>query len=173
MAEEPYCRFTGETSLTLSRQPASGLADLFPELEEFVITGPFWSSPLLTLPKTLMHIRLQVHAFLSNSVLSAIASIVPSLSKLRLMSVLTTDKHYPGLKEACKAHGVKILVNLIGSSLTGTVVSTPKELRGRTTPIADYASISTPVSSRWTAFHDSIHLRSSLVPNLEIRRHTG
>ncbi len=164
------------TSLTLSRQPVSGLADLFAELEEFVITGPFWNSPLPTLPKTLMHIRLQVHAFMSDSVLPAIASIVPSLSNLRLMSVeeaLTTDEHYPGLKEACKAHGVKMLVNLIDSSLTGTVVSTPKELRGSATPIADYASISIPILPRWTAFHDNIHLRSSLVPNLEIRRHTG
>ncbi|KAF8464942.1 hypothetical protein DFH94DRAFT_784385 [Russula ochroleuca] len=112
------------TSLTLSRQPASGLADLFTDLDEFVIAGPFWSSPLPSLPKTLMHIRLQVHAFMSDSVLPSIATAVPSLEKLRLMSVeeaLTTDKHYPILQEACKTHGVEILVNPIDSSLTGTV----------------------------------------------------
>ncbi|KAF8488501.1 hypothetical protein F5888DRAFT_1809652 [Russula emetica] len=112
------------TSLTLTRQPASGLADLFTELEEFVIAGPFWSNPLPTLPKTLMHIRLQVHAFMSDSVLPAITTEVPSLSNLRLMSVeeaLTTDKHYPSLQEACRAHGVEILVNPIDSLLTGTV----------------------------------------------------
>ncbi|KAH9977442.1 hypothetical protein BJV77DRAFT_1074170 [Russula vinacea] len=111
------------TSLTLSRQPATGLADLFTDLDEFVIAGPFWSSPLPTLPKTLMHIRLQVHAFISDSVLPAIATTVPSLAKLRLMSVeeaLTTDKHYPILQEACRTHGVEILVNPIDSSLTGT-----------------------------------------------------
>jgi hypothetical protein len=115
------------TSLTLTRQPASGLADLFTELEEFVIAGPFWGSPLPTLPKTLMHIRLQVHAFMSDSVLPAITTEVPSLSNLRLVSVeeaLTTDKHYPSLRDACRAHGVEILVNPIDSSLTGTVVST-------------------------------------------------
>jgi hypothetical protein len=120
------------TSLTLTRQPVSGLADIFTGLEEFVIAGPFWSSPLPTLPKTLMHIRLQVHAFMSDSVLPAITAEVPSLSNLRLMSVeeaLTTDKHYPSLQEACRAHGVEILVNPIDSSLTGTVVSKPEELR--------------------------------------------
>lgn len=120
------------TSLTLTRQPASGLADIFTGLEEFVIAGPFWSSPLPTLPKTLMHIRLQVHAFMSDSVLPAIAAEVPTLSNLRMMSVeeaLTTDKHYPSLQEACRAHGVEILVNPIDSSLTGTVVSKPEELR--------------------------------------------
>jgi hypothetical protein len=115
------------TSLTLTRQPASGLADLFTELEEFVVAGPFWSSPLPTLPETLMHIRLQVHAFMSDSVLPAITAEVPSLLNLRLVSVeeaLTTDKHYPSLREACRAHGVEILVNPIDSSVTGTVVST-------------------------------------------------
>lgn len=112
------------TSLTLTRQPPSGLADLFTGLEEFVIAGPFWSSPLPTLPKTLMHIRLQVHAFMSDSVLPAITTEVPSLSNLRLMSVeeaLTTEKYYPNLQEACRANGVEILVNPIDSSQTGTV----------------------------------------------------
>ncbi|KAN0126512.1 hypothetical protein V8E52_000152 [Russula decolorans] len=112
------------TSLTLTRQPASGLADLFTGLEEFVIAGPFWSSPLPTLPKTLMHIRLQVHAFMSDSVLPAITTEVLSLSNLRLVSVeeaLTTDKHYPSLQEVCTTHGVEILVNPIDSSQTGTV----------------------------------------------------
>lgn len=117
------------TSLTLTRQPATGLADLFTELEELVIAGPFWSSPLPTLPKTLMHIRLQVHAFMSDSLLPAVIAEVPSLSSLRLISVeeaLTTDKHYPSLQDACRAHGVEILVNPIHSSITGTAVSKPR-----------------------------------------------
>ncbi len=117
------------TSLTLVRQPASGLADLFTELEEFVIAGPFWSGPLPTLPKTLMHIRLQVNAFMSDSALPAIATAIPSLSNLRLMSVegaLTTDKYYPTLQQVCEMHRVEILVN---SSMTGTVVSKPEEMR--------------------------------------------
>ena len=125
------------TSLTLTRQPVSGLADLFTELEEFVIAGPFWSFPLPTLPKTLMHIRLQVHAFMSDSVLRAIVTEIPSLSNLRLISVeeaLTTDIHYPSLQEVCRAHGVEILVNPIDSSLTGTVVSRPEELCSLKTP---------------------------------------
>ena len=128
------------TSLTLSRQPASGLADLFTGLDEFVVTGPFWSSPLPTLPKTLMHIRLQVHAFMSDSVLPAIATAVPSLAKLRLMSIeeaLTTDKNYPILQEACQTHGVEILVNPIDSSLTGTVVSESEESRFLQNPFAN------------------------------------
>ena len=127
------------TSLTLTRQPASGLADLFTGLEEFVIAGPFWSCPLPTLPKTLMHIRLQVHAFMSDSVLPAITNEVRSLSNLRLISVeeaLTTDKHYPSLQEACRAHGVEILVNPIDSS---RVVSKPEELHGLKTLIYNYA----------------------------------
>jgi hypothetical protein len=120
------------SSLTLTRQPVSGLADLFPELDEFVIAGPFWGSPLPTLPKTLMHVRLQVHAFMCDSVLSAIATAVPSLANLRMLSVeeaLTTDKYYPIMQEACKTHGVEILVNPIDSSLTGTVVSDPEAFR--------------------------------------------
>ena len=131
------------TSLTVVRQPASGLADLFTELEEFVIAGPFWSGPLPTLPKTLMHIRLQVNAFMSDSVLPAIATAIPSLSNLRLMSVegaLTTDKYYPTLQQVCEMHRVEILVN---SSMTGTVVSKPEELRSPTILIANYASPST------------------------------
>jgi hypothetical protein len=161
------------TSLTLTRQPASGLADLFTGLEEFVIAGPFWSSPLPTLPKTLMHIRLQVHAFMSDSLLPAITTEVPSLSNLRLVSVeeaLTTDKHYPSLQEACRAHGVETLVNPIDSSLTGTVVSKPEELRGIKTLSANYALNSIPILPRWIVSHDNVHLRSSSVPNVDIRR---
>lgn len=116
------------SSLTLTRQPASGLglADLFTNLEEFIIAGPFWSSPLPTLPKTLMHIRLQVHAFISDSVLPAIAAAVPSLGKLRALTVeeaVTTDKYYPTLREACVTNRVEILVNPMNPSLSGTVVS--------------------------------------------------
>lgn len=120
-----------------------------------------------------MHIRLQVHAFMSDSVLPAITAEVPSLPNLRMMSVeeaLTTDKQYPSLKEACKAHGVEILVNPIGSSLTGTVVSKPEELRGLKALHADYVLISIPILPRWIVFHDNIHLRSSSVPNVELRR---
>lgn len=158
------------TSLTLTRQPASGLTDLFTGLEEFVIAGPFWSSPLPTLPKTLMHIRLQVHAFMSDSVLPAITTEVLSLSNLRLVSVeeaLTTDKHYPSLQEVCRTHGVAILVNPIDSSQTGKVVSEPEELRGLKTLNVDYALISTPILPRWIAFHDSIHLRNFSVSNVD------
>lgn len=161
------------TSLTLSRQPATSLADLFTDLDEFVIAGPFWSSPLPTLPKTLMHIRLQVHAFISDSVLPAIATTVPSLAKLRLMSVeeaLTTDKHYPILQEACRTHGVEILVNPIDSSLTGTAVSEPEELRTYRTILTNNCLVSIPISRRWTAFHDNIHLRTSSISNVEFRR---
>ena len=161
------------TSLTLSRQPATGLADLFTDLDEFVIAGPFWSSPLPTLPKTLMHIRLQVHAFISDSVLPAIATTVPSLAKLRLMSVeeaLTTDKHYPILQEACRTHGVEILVNPIDSSLTGTAVSEPEELRTYRTILTNNCLVSIPISRRWTAFHDNIHLRTSSISNVEFQR---
>jgi hypothetical protein len=157
------------TSLTLTRQPASGLADLFTGLEELVIAGPFWSSPLPTLPKTLMHIRLQVHAFMSDSLLPAITTEVPSLSNLRLMSVeeaLTTDKHYPNVQEACRAHGVEILVNPIDSSQTGTVVSKPEGLRGLRALDANYALVSILILPRWIAFHDNIHLWSSSVPNV-------
>lgn len=116
------------SSLTLTRQPASGLglADLFTNLEEFVIAGPFWSSPLPTLPKTLMHIRLQVHAFISDSVLPAIAAAVPSLGNLRALTLeeaVTKDKCYPTLREACATNRVEILVNSVNPSLSGTVVS--------------------------------------------------
>jgi hypothetical protein len=122
------------SSLTLTRQPASGLADLFTNLEELVIAGPFWSSPLPTLPKTVMHIRLQVHAFMSDTVLPAIAAAVPSLAKLRALSVeeaLTSDKHYPTLHEACRTHRVEVLVNPKPSTPMGTVVSAHGEFRLR------------------------------------------
>jgi hypothetical protein len=115
-------------SLTLTRQPATGLADLFTNLEEFVIAGPFWSGPLPTLPKTLMHIRLQVHAFISDSVLPAIAAAVPSLGNLRALSIeeaLTTDKYYPALQQVCQANRVEILVNPMDPSLGVTAVSPP------------------------------------------------
>jgi len=114
------------SSLTLTRQPASGLADLFPNLEEFVIAGPFWGSPLPTLPNTLMHIRLQAHAFMSDSLLPAIAAVIPSLARLRAVSIeeaLTTDKNYPALREVCEVQGVEILVNPIPSLFTGAAVS--------------------------------------------------
>jgi hypothetical protein len=159
------------TSLTLTRQPVSGLADLFTELDEFVIAGPFWGCPLPTLPKTLMHIRLQVHAFMCDSVLPAIATAVPSLANLRLVTVeeaLKTDKHYPFMQEACKTHGVEILVNPIDSSLTGTVVSDP-DSRGVSVSSLIVAT-STLILRRWTAFHDNVHLQSSSMPNVELRR---
>jgi hypothetical protein len=112
--------------LTLTRQPATGLADLFTNLEEFVIAGPFWSGPLPTLPKTLMHIRLQVHAFMSDTVLPAITAAVPSLGNLRALSVeeaLTTDKHYPALRQMCEANRVEILVNPMNPLFAGKAVS--------------------------------------------------
>jgi hypothetical protein len=112
--------------LTLTRQPATGLADLFTNLEELIIAGPFWSGPLPTLPKTLMHIRLQVHAFMSDSVVPAITAAVPSLGNLRALSVeeaLTTDTHYPALRQVCEANRVEILVNPMNPLFAGTVVS--------------------------------------------------
>jgi hypothetical protein len=108
-------------------------------LEEFVIAGPFWSGPLPTLPKTLMHIRLQVHAFISDSVLPAITAAVPSLGNLRALSVeeaLTTDKHYPALRHVCEANRVEILVNPMNPPFAGTVVS-PSPLPPRRI-LADY-----------------------------------
>ena len=110
---------------------------------------------------------------MSDSVLPAITAEVPSLSNLRLVSVeeaLTTDKHYASLQEACRAHGVEIMVNPIDSSLAGTVVSKPEELRSLKTLNANYALISIPISPRWIAFHDNTHLWSSSVPNVEFRR---
>jgi len=130
------------SSLTLSRQPATDLADLFTNLEEFVIAGPFWSSPLPTLPKTLMHIRLQVHAFISDSILPSITAAVQSLGNLRALTVeeaLTTDKHYPTLQEACKGNGVEILVNPLNPLFA--MVSTPGEFPPRLiTRLANYCS---------------------------------
>lgn len=115
------------SSLTLTRQPVFGLAELFTKLEELVIKGPFWSRPLPTLPKTLKHIRLQVHAFMSDSVIPAIAQGLSGLPNLRMLSIegaLTPDKYYPTLREACQRHGVKILVNSVDPSVMGTTVST-------------------------------------------------
>jgi hypothetical protein len=115
------------SSLTLTRQPLFDLADSFTTLEEFVIKGPFWSKPLPTLPKTLKHIRLQVHAFMSDSVIPAIAQGLSGLPNLRMLSIeeaLTPDKYYPTLQEACKRHNVKILVNPTDYLPMGTVVST-------------------------------------------------
>ncbi|KAI0306846.1 hypothetical protein B0F90DRAFT_1813709 [Multifurca ochricompacta] len=96
-------------SLTLTRQPVSGIADLFPTLEELVIAGPFWSSPLPTLPQTLRHIRLQA------------LSTLPDLCVLSLEEALTADKYYATLREACKTHRVEILENPIDPSLAGRV----------------------------------------------------
>ncbi|KAI9467361.1 hypothetical protein BJY52DRAFT_1238019 [Lactarius psammicola] len=106
------------STLTLKRQPAFGIADLFTKLEELIIAGPFWSSPLPALPRTLKHIRLQVHAFISDAVVAAIVQVLPMLPDLRVVSIeetLTLDKHYSDLQEACEAHRVEILVNSVDS----------------------------------------------------------
>ncbi len=64
---------------------------------------------------------------------------------LSVKGALTTDKSYyhPILQEVREVHRVEILVNSINSSMTGTVVSKPEELRSPTILIANYASPST------------------------------
>ncbi|KAH9002478.1 hypothetical protein EDB86DRAFT_315083 [Lactarius hatsudake] len=107
------------STLTLTRQPAFGIAHLFTKLEELVIAGPFWSSPLPAFPRTLKHIRLQVHAFMSDDVSAAIAQVLPILLDLRVITIeetLTHDKHYSDLQEACETHRVEILVNSVDLS---------------------------------------------------------
>lgn len=159
------------SSLMLTRQPASGIADLFPNLEEFVIAGPFWSSPIPTVPKGLLHLRLQVHAFMSDSVLPAITAAIPSLPKLRALSVeeaLTSDKYYPTLRDTCETHGVVIMVNLIDPSHVGTVVCPSYEVPVSSHSFVNYCTaISTLISLRWTAFLDNIHSRSTLMSDVE------
>ena len=114
------------SSLTLRRQPAFEFAHLFTNLEELVVPGMFWITPLPAFPRTLKHIMLYGNASMSIPVLAAIAQMVPMLPDLRVLSIgkaLIAHTHYPDLQEACKAHRVEILVNLIGSS-ERTVVST-------------------------------------------------
>ncbi|KAI0265841.1 hypothetical protein BC834DRAFT_843324 [Gloeopeniophorella convolvens] len=97
----------GVVSLTLTRQPAFDLADVFDALEELVVAGPFWNSPLPALPRTLRHVRLHVHAFVAD-VLPAFAAALSALPDLRVLSVeeaLTKDARYPALRDACKARG--------------------------------------------------------------------
>lgn len=119
------------STLTLTRQPAFDTAHLFTKLEELVIAGPFWSSPLPAFPRTLKHIRVQVHAFMSDAVVAAISHALPMLPDLRVISIeeaLIFDKHFSDLHEACKTHRVEILVNSVDSS-GSTVVSTRQSFR--------------------------------------------
>jgi hypothetical protein len=119
----------GVYALTLTRQPAFEFSHLFPKLEELVIAGPFWSSPLPAFPRTLKHIRLQVHAFMSDAIVAAIARALPMLPDLRVISIeeaLIFEKHYSDLQEACKTRKAEILVNSVDSS-GRTVVSTRQE----------------------------------------------
>ena len=119
----------GVYTLTLTRQPAFEFAHLFTKLDELVIAGPFWSSPLPAFPRTLKHIRLQVHAFMSDAVVAAIARALPTLPHLRVISIeeaLILDKHYLELQEACETRRAEILVNSVDSS-GRTVVSTRQE----------------------------------------------
>jgi hypothetical protein len=119
------------STLILTRQPAFEIAHLFTNLEELVLVGPFWSNPLPAFPRTLKHIRLQVHAFMSDGVVAAFAQVVPMLPDLCVISIeeaLTFDKHYSDLREVCEIHRVEILVNSV-ESYGRTVVSTRREYR--------------------------------------------
>ncbi|KAI9447675.1 hypothetical protein H4582DRAFT_1895543 [Lactarius indigo] len=107
------------STLTLWRQPAFEIAHLFTKLEELVIAGVVWSSPLPGFPRTLKHIRIRVPGFRSNSAVPAVARMLPMLPDLRLLSIetaFTSNEHYPDLQEACKTHRVEILVNSVDSS---------------------------------------------------------
>ncbi len=103
------------SALTLRRQPAFEIAHLFTTLEELVIAGSFWRSPLPAFPTTLKHIRIRVPAFMSKSAVPAIARMLPMLPDLRVLSIekaLTANEHYPDLQEACVTHRVEILVEI-------------------------------------------------------------
>ncbi|KAH9032942.1 hypothetical protein EDB84DRAFT_1561819 [Lactarius hengduanensis] len=107
------------STLTLWCQPAFEIAHLFTKLEELVIAGPLWRSPLSAFPKTLKHIRIRVPGFMSNSAVPAVARMLPMLPDLRVLSIengLTSNEHYPDLQEACETHRVEILVNSVDSS---------------------------------------------------------
>ncbi|KAH9021157.1 hypothetical protein EDB85DRAFT_2001395 [Lactarius pseudohatsudake] len=103
----------GVSTLTLWRQPAFEIAHLSSS------QGPLWRSPLSAFPKTLKHIRIRVPGFMSNSVVPAVARMLPMLPDLRVLSIengLTSNEHYPDLQEACETHRVEILVNSVDSS---------------------------------------------------------
>jgi hypothetical protein len=105
------------STLALVFQPEFEIACLFPRLEELVIMGPFWKSPLPAFPKTLKHIRL-VGGHLSTRA-TAVAQVVPILPELRMISIekeFTSYEHYLDLQEVCEAHRVEILVNSLDSS---------------------------------------------------------
>ena len=119
------------STLTLTCQPAFEISHLFTKLEELVILGRFWSSPLRAFPRTLKHIRLHFPDFMSDSALAAIAQVPPILPDLRVLSIenaLTSNKYYPDLQEACETHRVEILVYSVDSS-GRAVVSTRQEYR--------------------------------------------
>jgi hypothetical protein len=111
----------GVSTLALLNQPSFEIADLFPRLEELVIMGPFWRSPLPAFPRTLKHIRLahDHHDQLSSGVTAAVTEIFPLLPNLRVISIdesFTTHEHYLDLKEVCESHRVEIFVSLLNSS---------------------------------------------------------
>ena len=106
------------STLALGLQPSFEIACLFTRLEEFVIAGPFWRSPLPALPRTLKHIRL-VCGPVSTGFAAAVAQVVPILPDLRVISIeenFTANEQYLALKEACEAHRVEILVSSLDSS---------------------------------------------------------
>ena len=113
------------STLRLVLQPTFEIDHLFTKLEELVIAGPSWSSPLPALPKTLKHIRL-VRVYLSpDDVVAAVAQVVPILPDLRIISIeeeFTASEYYLDLQKACEAHRVEILVSSL-YSFGRTVVS--------------------------------------------------
>ena len=129
----------GVSTLTLWCQPDFEIAQVFTNLEELVIKGPWWTAPPSTFPRTLKHIRLEVFAclpgdfsFFSNSIVAAIAEELTILPNLRVISIgktLTSNKYYPDLQEACETHGVEILVSPNRFDSAGRTVSAHQKFR--------------------------------------------
>jgi hypothetical protein len=157
------------STLALLNQPSFEIARLFPRLEELVIMGPFWRSPLPAFPITLKHIRL-ARGHLSTGPTAAVTQVVPILPDLRVISIeekFTTHEHYLNLKEVCEAHRVEILVSSLDSS-GRQVVSTyqsPNMLCLRQLSLT--ATISIPITERWIAFLDSTRSPSSSTVRVE------
>jgi hypothetical protein len=89
-----------------------------------------WKGPLSIFPRTLKHIRLQLHAdcskvfmFFSRPFAAVIAQDLHVLPDLRLISIekeFTAKEYYLELRKACETHKIEILVS--SSDLSGILV---------------------------------------------------
>ena len=163
------------STLCLGWESNFEIVHLFPNLEELVLMGPSWSSPLPAFPRTLKHISLGYGSLLTDmlpgNAILAVAQVVPTLPDLRMITVnnkFTANEHYPDLQRVCETHKVEILV--ASSSFNERPAVSAYE---RSQLVFDVChllttAISIPITQRWISFLDNTHFPSSSTFGIEV-----